>query len=179
MGPLEITFLVIGIVAGVILLVYLALVIMDLVFFFSFNQYWKKHKKGLEVVLNMKQENLLRVFDIFKTNKIAYSAELKEKLESIDSKLFEQLETKESKQARDDLSIIRDELFYIASQNPHILTNEEYLLAKENVLEQDVLFRKYVAMYNADVLGFNYWSQKFMPTRYIFKIFKVTEKEII
>ena len=127
----------------------------------------------------MKQENLLRIFDIFKTNKIAYPNELKQKLESIDLNSFDNLASQESKQAREDLSVIRDELFFIASKNEHILTNEEYLLAKENVLEQDVIFRKFIAMYNADVLGFNYWSQNFKPCRYIFKILKVEEKEII
>ena len=160
------------------LLVYIAIVAVDLSFFFSFNSYFKKHKKGLEVVLNMKLENLKRVIDIFKTNKIAVPAELKQKLDSINSSVFDDLGSDESKQARDDLSFIRDELFFIATKNEHILVNEEYLLAKENILEQDIVFRKYLAMYNADVLGYNYWSN-FKPARYIFLIFRVKEKEII
>ena len=174
MGPLEIIL----IILGSILVVYLALVGVGLSFFFTFNGYYKKHKKGLEVVLNMKLENLKRIVDIFKTNKIAISNDLKQKLDSIDKNVFEDLESDECKKARDDLSFIRDELFFTASKNEHIQVNEEYLLAKENILEQDVVFRKYLAMYNADVLGYNYW-QHFTPTRYIFLIFRVKEKEII
>lgn len=160
------------------MLIYLSLIAVDLSFFFSFNQYYKKHKKGLEVVLNMKLENLKRVVDIFKTNKIIIPNELKNKLFAINQEMFKELDSEESKKARDDLSFIRDELFFIASKNDHIQVNEEYLLAKENILEQDVVFRKYLAMYNADVLGYNYWSN-FKPARYIFLIFKIKEKEII
>ena len=174
MGPLEIIL----IILGSILVVYLALVGVGLSFFFTFNGYYKKHKKGLEVVLNMKLENLKRIVDIFKTNKIAIPNDLKQRLDSIDKNVFEDLESDECKKARDDLSFIRDELFFTASKNEHIQVNEEYLLAKENILEQDVVFRKYLAMYNADVLGYNYW-QHFTPTRYIFLIFRVKEKEII
>lgn len=174
MGPVEIIL----IILGSILVIYLALVTVDLSFFFSFNTYFKKHKKGLEVVLNMKLENLKRIVDIFKTNKISVSPELKQKLDSINPTIFGDIESDECKQARESLSFIRDELFFTATKNEHILVNEEYLLAKENILEQDIVFRKYLAMYNADVLGYNYWSN-FKPARYIFLIFKVKEKEII
>lgn len=174
MGPLEIIL----IILGSLFIVYLIFVGVGLSFFFTFSGYYKKHKKGLEVVLNMKLENLKRIVDIFKTNKIAISNDLKQKLDSIDKSVFKDLESDECKKARDDLSFIRDELFFTASKNEHIQVNEEYLLAKENILEQDVVFRKYLAMYNADVLGYNYW-QHFTPTRYIFLIFRVKEKEII
>lgn len=174
MGPVQIIL----IILGSMFVLYLALVAVDLSFFFSFNTYFKKHKKGLEVVLNMKLENLKRIVDIFKTNKIYISNELKQKLDSIDKTVFEDLQSDECKKARDDLSLIRDELFFAACKNEHMQVNEEYLLAKENILEQDAVFRKYLAMYNADVLGYNYWSS-FKPARYIFILFKVKEKEII
>ncbi|MBP5694502.1 MAG: hypothetical protein J6X03_03505, partial [Bacilli bacterium] len=140
--------------------------------------YWKKHKIGLEVVLKMKHENLIRILDIFKTNKIQVDNRIRQTLLDMDPKCFAELDTEESKKCRNDLSVIRDEIFYIANQNGHIVVNEEFLLAKENVLEQDVLFRKCLAMYNADVLGYNYWAQ-FKPCRFIYKFFKVKEKEII
>lgn len=80
--------------------------------------------------------------------------------------------------ARATLSMLRDEAMFIASKNINLEKHDEFRIAKRNILESDNVYRINVAMYNADVLGYNYWK-KFLPTRYIYKIFKVKDKEII
>lgn len=166
------------IVLGGIAVLYLIIVAISLSLFFSFRAWLKRHRKGIEVILNMKLDNLNRVVAIFKTNHIAIPTEVKRRFESIDKNCFKDLTSKECIEARKNLSYIRDELFFVAKNNEHILVNEEFLLAKENIGEQDKDYRKLVAMYNGDVLGYNYWS-KFTATRYLFLLFKVKEKEII
>ena len=74
--------------------------------------------------------------------------------------------------------MLRDEAMFIASKNSFLEKHDEFRIAKRNVLESDNVYRINIAMYNADVLGYNYWIG-FLPTRYIYKILKVKRKEII
>ena len=67
---------------------------------------------------------------------------------------------------------------FISNDHPELNSDMEFVQNKNNVNELDVQYRNNVIMYNADVLGYNYWI-RFLPCRFIFQMFKIKKKEII
>ena len=91
---------------------------------------------------------------------------------------FDHQDTKECKKARDTLSYLNDVILKPLLDSEKLINNPEFELAKSNITEQDRIYHRYVAMYNADILGFNYWI-RFWPWRYIFILLDIKTKEII
>ena len=58
------------------------------------------------------------------------------------------------------------------------MEDECIIRLKEDLNQLNNAYRSNVIMYNADVLGYNYWI-KFLPTRYIYLIFRKKEKGLI
>lgn len=161
-----------------ILGVYFLIVICDLIFVFSFKNILKKHDKSLSIVLAVKYENIKKLFEIMNNLNVKIDQNVLDDLYSIDVSLFENQASETCKFAREKLSKLRDIAMFIASNNATLIKHNEFIVAKQNVLENDEVYRVKLAMYNADVLGYNYWI-KFLPTRFIFKILKVKEKDLI
>lgn len=166
------------IVIGVILTLYILTVIVALIFVLTFRKIMKGHSKSLAILLAIKFENLKKLVEVMNSLKVQIDEELLNELDKIDTKCFLRPTSEECKTARDSLSNLRDQIMLIATKNPNLNKHNEFNLAKENVLESDKVYRIKLAMYNADVLGYNYWI-KFLPTRFIFSIFRCKEKELI
>ena len=81
-------------------------------------------------------------------------------------------------EARNDLTYLRNELVMLTNSSEALSKNLELKRAKDAIVEMDANYRTLVAMYNADVLGYNYWIN-FLPAKYIKYIFKLKEKQII
>ena len=62
--------------------------------------------------------------------------------------------------------------------NRELVYNMSELSKAGNVEEAEKLYRQHVVLYNADVLGYNFWISFFL-TRYIYKILKRKTKDII
>lgn len=174
MGPVEITILVVSIVLGL----YLLLFIVDSIFVFAFRKIFNKHNMALGVILHTKYENIKKMVDIL--NKFSVNVPYKyiETLNSIDATCFRDQELPECIKARNDLAFLRNELVYMVTTIETLNKNNELIRAKESITELDSNYRSLVAMYNADVLGYNYWIN-FWPTRYVKFICKFKEKQII
>jgi hypothetical protein len=69
-------------------------------------------------------------------------------------------------------------LFYYGEQNQPLSVNPEYVSLKKSLAEVDELFRKQVAIYNADATNYNFW-QKFILFRWVAKLFRHQVKELI
>lgn len=69
-------------------------------------------------------------------------------------------------------------LFYYGELNEALAKHPEYVAIKENYAEIDRQYRQAVILYNADVLGYNYWSHLFW-FRPVAKARKMSNKEII
>ena len=67
---------------------------------------------------------------------------------------------------------------YVARDNDKVTNDAEFELISGNVEEAEKLYRQHVVLYNADVLGYNFWIS-FFPTRFIYKILKFKTKDII
>ena len=174
MKPHEIVILTILIIAAL----YLLLVITDLIFVFTFNSILKKHNKSLSVILNTKYDNLKKILLIFEKLNIKINENILANFNKIKLSDLNKQYTASCKTARDTLSILRNEVLFVASNNPVLEKHNEFLMAKENILELDDVYRVNIAMYNADILGYNYWV-RFLPCRYIFLLAKIKTKELI
>ena len=166
------------IIAGSIFILYLLLFILALIFVLTFKKIMKQHSKSLMILINIKRENVIKIFEIFMDLNININPLIIEKLKEIDIAKFMTPDDPETKEVKELLSSVRDQAFLIHAQHDVLNENKDYLTAKSNILEIDKVYRTKVAMYNADVLGYNYWI-KFLPTRFIFTIFKCKEKALI
>lgn len=170
----QVALLVIGIVLGV----YLLLLIMDVIFVISFHKIFIKHNKALEVFLHYKYDSIKKLLDILDKYNVRIGDKYLRMFEEIDPNSFSNQESKACLEARTSLSMLRDELVYLAEQNERLSKHGEIRQAKNNITEMDSNYRNLIAMYNADVLGYNYWIS-FILTRYIYKILKFQSKQII
>ncbi len=171
---LQITLIVVAAIVGL----WILLLIVDLIFVGFFKSIFKKHKKAMTVILYSKLENMEKLFAILKQSGIKIDERLTKMLSEINVEDFQEPNMDKFEKSKNTLSYLKDEIMFIANQNPELNSNPDFIQAKNNVLESDAIYRSNVVMYNADVLGYNYWI-RFLPCRFVFKMFKVKKKQII
>ena len=172
MTPLQITLTVIFSIIGL----YLLLVIVDIIFVFVFKKIFIKHDKGITVLLTTKYDLIKRLIDAL--NSIHISVEFKyiKMLQDINIQSFSNKTSKETIQYKNDLNMIKENLFSLIRNHEVASKHKEIAKFKNDLHELELNYRSLVIMFNNDVLGYNYWI-KFLPTRYIWKNAK--EKEFI
>lgn len=171
---LRITLIVIGSVVGT----WVLLLIVNLIFVGSYLTIFKKHKKAIVVILFTKLENMRKIFSIMHQSGIDIDNRLGALLADIHEEDFTEPGSPSYDRSKNSLSYLKDETMFIINQNPDLNTDPEFVLAKNNVIEADEIYRNNVTMYNADVLGYNYWI-RFFPCAFVFKLFRVKKKQII
>ena len=174
MEPWQIAVLVISIVVGV----YILLIATDGIFISTFRSIFRKHNMALGVMIHTKYDNIKKLLDILHKYDIDVPGKYIEIIDGIDANSFRDQELEECIKARNDLAYLRNELVFLSSTKENLQKNMELIRAKNAITEMDANYRTLVAMYNADVLGYNYWIN-FLPCRYIKHIFKLKEKQII
>ncbi len=165
-------------IAVVIVLVYILGLIINLAMVAWFKRALKTHRHGMAIAAFTKFDNISKLLAILKKHNIEVDKQSLEMFESLGSNSFKHPEAKEGKEAIEKLTYLRESVMSIARKQEKLNQNEEFTLAKNNVLEMDVVYRNAVAFYNADVLGYNYWI-RFLPYRYWFLLFKKKEKDLI
>ncbi|MCR4879419.1 MAG: hypothetical protein K5906_00465 [Bacilli bacterium] len=170
----EITLLVIGITLAIMIL----FIITDVTFILSFRSIFKKHNAALGLMLHVKYDNTKKLIDCLNKNQVTVPYRYIEVVNRIKTESFSNQESSDCLQAREDLTYLRNELVLLTNSSENLAKNMELKRAKDAIVEMDANYRKLIAMYNADVLGYNYWIN-FLPTKYIKYIFKLKEKQII
>ncbi len=99
-------------------------------------------------------------------------------LNGFDLKRIEKQDGEDAKLAREELTSLGEYFLLMATANEANLNAEEYLHITTNINELEKVYRQHLMMYNADVLGYNFWIN-FFPTRFIFKIFRLKKKDNI
>ncbi len=153
MQPYQIIILVLLLVAFVYVGAFLLILSNSLAFLRKLN----KRKAASMVFLSEKQEVLLAWFDLFEKEGMHLSAEdeaLRAKVAAIDSKVASQAQWNE------DISLLKN-----AQMRLGALSNETSFGSSEKEKDAyvstlgdlDANYRQSSAIYNADVVGFNYW----------------------
>lgn len=163
----------IWVVAALILLF-----IANIIFAIWFHQILNRHSKSLTVALNAKFDNIKKLFEIINKLGVKTDIKCKETIDAISPEDFKDQNSEICKIAREKLTYLRFEAFAVTRLQPNLEKNNEFVTAKNNVLEMDTVYRNTVACYNADVLGYNYWI-RFLPFRWFWKLIKTKTKNLI
>ena len=159
-------------------ILYLLVLIVGITFVWSFASIMSHHSHDLTVILTNKRDNLIKLVGLLSSSGIKLDKKKNDALRNFDLKRIEKHDGEDAKNARDELTSLSDYLLGLATDNQSALNESEYQLITSNIYELEKVYRHHVMMYNADVLGYNFWIN-FLPTRFIFKILKFKRQDNI
>ena len=162
----------------VIAALYLLIIVVSVSFVASFSSIMKHHTHDLTVILTNKRDNLVKLADLLLLKGVKLDKKKVEDLGAFDLKRIETHDGEDAKQARDELTSYNE--YFLAVYDQCNINDEQGECQKviENIYELEKVYRHHLMMYNADVLGYNFWIA-FFPTRFIYKIFRLKSKENI
>ena len=157
---------------------YIIFVIIDVIFVASFSSILSHHDHDLFLILTNKKDNLDNLVALLNKHGVKLDKKKVEELEKFDLKLIEHQDGETAKNARELLTSISDYFMSLARENDKVFNDPGFALISTNVDEMEKVYRPHVVLYNADVLGYNFWIT-FTPTRFIYIILKRKQKDII
>ena len=166
--------LVIIIIVGI----YLLLLATNVIFVVSFYVIMKKHDRAINIILRSKYDGLKQMVKLLEKNEITISNEIKKLTEEIDNVLLEDLKVNVYEDIKKKLSYLKSLIYSVIEENEQVKETDEFELIDDNISQLDNVYRTNVIMYNADVLGYNYWV-RFLPCRYIWLMFRFKLKDLI
>ena len=175
---LELFLIILRNTAIVIAGIYLVLLIVSISFVWSFVSILSHHNHDLTVILTNKRDNLIKLATLLAKAGVKLEKKNLDALNNFDLKRIENQNGEDAKVARDELTSLSEYFLMMASSNGKALNQDEYQQTLENINELEKVYRQHLMMYNADVLGYNFWIN-FFPTRFIFKILRFKKKENI
>ena len=155
-------------------IIYLLIIILDVSFVVSFSSIMRHHAHDLTVILTNKRDNLIKLMEVLSAQGTKLDKKKVEQLNNFDLKRIETHDGEDARLAREELTSLSDYFLSIDAKEQ----NEEYLRSIENINELEKVYRHHLMMYNADVLGYNFWIA-FFPTRFIYLILRLKYKENI
>ena len=161
-----------------IAIIYLLILIVDISFVVSFSSIMKHHAHDLTVILTNKRDNLIKLFEVLNAKGFKLDKKKIEALNYFDLKRIENHDGEDARAARNELTSIYDYIISICEQNDIEDKEGEYQKVLVNINELENVYRHHLMMYNADVLGYNFWIA-FFPTRFIYKVLRIKPKENI
>ena len=164
--------------AIVIAIIYLLIIIVSISFVWSFRSIMSHHNHDITVILTNRRDNYIKLADLINKSGVKLDKKQVEVLNNFDLKRIETQDGEDAKLAREELTSLGEYLVMTATANETSLNNEEYQNVMANINELDKVYRQHLMMYNADVLGYNFWIN-FFPTRFIFKILRFKKKDNI
>lgn len=165
------------VILGVIAL-YLIGLLFNLGMVVWFRKALKTHRAGMAIAAYTKYDNLSKLIKILQKHKVDIDESVLVAMNSLDNNSFSHPENPDGKEAIYKLTYVRESIMAVTRRNEALNKHSEFKSARENVLEMDVVYRNAVSLYNADILGYNYWV-RFLPYRYMFILFKIKTKELI
>ena len=138
----------------------------------------KHHAHDLTVILTNKRDNLVKLAENMLSHGIKIDKKKADAIINFDSKRLEIKDDDESKAAREELTSLSEYFLSICEQYDAEKRKGECARIVENIYELEKVYRQHLMMYNADVLGYNFWIA-FFPTRFIYLILRFKYKENI
>ena len=157
---------------------YLVFVLLDVIFVISFSSILSQHDHDLSLILTNKKDNIDKLAALLNKHGVKLDKKKLEELSNFDLKKIEHQDGEEAKNARELLTSLSEYFLYVARDNEKVSSDPEFFEIANNIDEQEKIYRQHLVLYNADVLGYNFWISFFL-TRYIYKILKRKTKDII
>ena len=162
----------------VLAILYVLILIVSVSFVWSFASIMSHHSHDITVILTNKRDNFIKLANLLNSSGVKLEKKQVDALNGFDLKRIEKQDGEDAKLAREELTSLGEYFILTATANEASLDQEEYLHITTNINELEKVYRQHLMMYNADVLGFNFWIN-FFPTRFIFKILRFKKKDNI
>ena len=175
---MELFLIVLRNIAIALVIIYVVILIVGITFVWSFVSIMNHHNHDLTVILTTKRDELIKLAELLTASGLSLEKEKVEALENFNLKRIENQDGEDAKKAREELTSYYDYLIGVFNDSQNIQNIDECQLILSNLNELDNVYRHHLMMYNADVLGYNFWIN-FFPTRFIFKILKFKKKDNI
>ena len=159
-------------------LIYLLIVIIDVTFVISFSSIMKHHAHDLTVILTNKRDDIEKLAEAMTRNGVKLERKKIEKLVNFDTKRLEIRDDDDSKAAREELTSLNEYVLSMFEQKSFKNKEAECQKIVDNIYELEKVYRQHLMMYNADVLGYNFWIE-FFPTAFIYIVLRFKKKENI
>ena len=165
-------FLIIGIsLVGL----YLLVVLVDVIFVLSFSSIMKKHDNAIRILIRSRIDTLNKIKMALVKKGLPLENDPQTDVTSLSLKRSLAFENEEFVSIKNALSLAEAKILSYVTPD---MEDENLITLKGDLDQLNTAYRSNVIMYNADVLGYNYWI-KFLPTRYIYLIFRKKEKGLI
>ena len=175
---MELFLIILRNVAIAIAILYVLILIVSISFVWSFASIMSHHSHDITVILTNKRDNFIKLANLLTSSGVKLEKKQLDALNGFDLKRIEKQDGEDAKLARDELTSLSEYFLLIATANEANLNAEEYFHIMTNINELEKVYRDHLMMYNADVLGFNFWIN-FFPTRFIYKILRFKKKDNI
>ena len=175
---MELFLIILRNVAIAIAILYTLILIVSISFVWSFASIMSHHSHDITVILTNKRDNFIKLANLMNSSGIKLEKKQLDALNGFDLKRIEKQDGEDAKLAREELTSLGEYFLLMATANETSLNSEEYSHIMTNINELEKVYRQHLMMYNADVLGYNFWIN-FFPTRFIFKIFRLKKKDNI
>ncbi len=169
---MERVFLIIGIV---LVGLYLLVVLVDVIFVLFFSSIMKKHDNAIRILIRSRIDTLDNLKKALIEKGLPLEEDSQTDVTSLSLKKSLAFENEEFVSIKSALSLAESKILSYITPD---MEDEAIIRLKGDLDQLNNAYRSNVIMYNADVLGYNYWI-KFLPTRYIYLIFRKEEKGLI
>lgn len=165
-------------VMGILALIYVFLLIFTLSFLLSFKERLKRKTTAFLVLLSEKKEVLLALTSLYQELGVHYEeADLEwiRKVTLIDKK---RIKGDDIVPLSETLANLEKRLRYIANSNKAIRENENFVSLISLLDDLNSNYRRMVATYNSDLVGYEYWRKQPLYRAWFF-LFGFRKKERI
>lgn len=177
--PSQLTIVHIVIIAlGALLFLFFIFELIGLSLLTKHNDRVEKRNHNMNILLMQKYDILILIAKIFKKYNLEIPSEFEEELSPKMDESLKKLTLTERLTVKAYLMKASQTLLYFAESNENVKNDTEFKILKKSLLEIDVNYRKAIALYNADALGFNYWIH-FPLLRPVSFIMRFKDKEIV
>jgi hypothetical protein len=170
---MKIALIVIGSLIGILLII-------DIIIFVLVNsiiRYIASKEQAINILMAQKFDLLVTLGKYMEQNDISIPETIKNSLNIGSYDRLKTLNTMERLNIKTLLNKTVNNIFFIAENNG-LSENARYLTLKNSINEIDDHYRKNVALYNSQVMAYNYWI-KFFIFRPIALICRYRKKEIL
>ncbi|MDY0345496.1 MAG: hypothetical protein WCX85_03930 [Bacilli bacterium] len=164
-----------GGIAGVAML-YLLFFFIVLLFISNFNKRLKKRREALRLLLAQRKDITLALFQKVVEAKIQVTIAIQNKINELSNKEIGLFNHYEIFGYAPELEKVSKIVFELAEANKTLKKSDEYIQFVKELAELDEMKRQHIAIYNADINGYNYWI-KLMSYRHILKRLGFHEKK--
>ncbi len=165
-------------VLSVLAFLYLLGFLLCYIFLLGFNRKLKKRVTAFSILFSEKIEALLALYHSFKEAKVKFSEADLEAVRNVANLKNKRIKGSDIPFYRETISTLEKRLHYLAEENSWLKKEEDYETMLSLLNDLNANYRRIVATYNSDLLGYEYWRKQILYS-FLFYLFGFREKSRI